>query len=235
MTGNALAAVLALLLAAPAALPGDPKPKAAAEKARPAPRTKKEALRSLERIRVSVDFDGTPLAAAVAHIAAVADANIILGPALVAEGGLDARKVTLRLKKVTARQALEFVAQGQSLGIGFVSGVLTVTTPKEARGKPVLRLHALGDLLMPLTDFPAPDLVLRPAGAEKAEEPETARKSAFGDVDDVIDLVKRTVAPGTWEEEGISISSMGEFLVVKQHEDAQDEVGRLLAMLRAAR
>src|SRR5688572_5059888 len=235
MTTKALAAALALLLAAPAALPGDPKPKAAPARVRPSPRTKKEALRFLERVRVSVDFDGVLLADAVAHIAAVADANIILGPALIAEGGLENRKVTLRLKKVTARQALEFTAEGQSLGIGFVSGVLTVTTPKEARGKPVLRLHALGDLLMPLTDFPAPDLVLRPAGAEKTEEPETSRKPAFGDVDDVIDLVKRTVAPESWEEEGISITSFGEFLAVRQYEEFQDEVGRLLVMLRAAR
>jgi hypothetical protein len=232
---KALAAVLALLLAAPSALPGDEKPKAVVAKPRPAPRSKKEALKFLERTTISVDFDGTPLADAVAHVSALAEVNILIGPALRAEGGLDARKVTLRLRKVTTRQALEFVAGGQDLGIGFVSGVLTVTTRKEARGKPVLRLHALGDLLMPLTDFPAPDLVLRPAGAERVVGEETSRKPAFGDADEAIDLIRRTVGEGTWEEEGVSLSVMGEFLVVNQYEEFQDEVGRLLALLRSCR
>lgn len=243
MNGKTLAAALALLLAASPALSGDDKakekekPKAvpAEAKARPAPRSKKEALRFLERVTVSVDFDGTPLADAVAHLAAVADANILLSAALRSEGGVDAMKVTLRLKRVTARQALEFIADGQSLGIGFASGVLTVTTKKDARGKPVLRLHALGELLMPLTDFPAPDLMLHPAGAERKVEEETPRKGAFADADEIIALIKDTVGAGTWEDEGVSISVMGEFLVIRQYEEFQDEVGKLLGLLRSVR
>jgi len=243
MTRKALAAAFVLLLLSPSALPGDEKPKtedkakaAVAEaKVRPTPRSKKEGLRFLERVTVTVAFDGTPLTDAVAYLATVADANIIIGPALRAEGGVEARKVTLRLKKVTARQALEFIADGQDLGIGFVSGVLTVTTRKEARGKPVLRLHPLGELLMPLTDFPAPDLILRPAGAEKKVEEEVQRKPAFADADAIIELLKKTAGEGTWEDPEVSVSTMGEYLVVKQYEEVQDEIGKLLALLRASR
>ena len=256
MRGIPAAAVL--LLVAASALAGDEKakeapkpvetrkaePKAAEPKAaepkkavaaKPVPKNRREALRFLERITVSVDFDAVPLADAVAHLAAVTDTNLLIGQALRDEGDLDARKVTLRLKKVTARQALEFLVDGQSLGIGFTSGILSVTTKRDARGKPVLRLHALGDLLMPLTDFPGPDLMLKPAGAEAKVEPEEPRKGAFSDADEIMDLIKSTAGSGTWEDEGVSISKMGDFLAVKQYEEVHEEVARLLALLRATR
>src|SRR5690242_21954896 len=102
MARKAIAVALALLLLSSPALPGDekakPKPAVAEAKVRPTPRSKKEALRFLDRVAVSVDFDMTPLADAVAYLATVADANVILGAALRAEGGVDAMKVTLRLK-----------------------------------------------------------------------------------------------------------------------------------------
>lgn len=265
MTRTLLAAVLVLASGAPVALGGDGKeptkdapketpkespkaapketpkelPKAAPKpvevRVAPSPRSKREALRLLERFKVSVDFDQRPIAEAVDYLATVTGTNIILGPALLKEGGVEALKIDLRLKNVTARQVLEFLVDGRDLGIAFQSGVLLVTTKKDARGKPVLRLHALGDLLMPLTDFPAPDLMLHPAGAEKIVEPEEARKPAFGDVDEVIELIKKSVGAGTWEEDGVTISRMGDYLVVKQYEEFQDEVGKLLALLRATR
>jgi hypothetical protein len=127
------------------------------------------------------------------------------------------------------------MADGKDLGIGFQSGVLTVTTRKEARGKPLLRLHPLGDLLLPLRDFPAPDLVLRPAGAEKKEEPETVQKSTWGDAEEILEFVKRTVGEGTWEDPDVSASVMGSFLVIRQYEEVHAEVGALLVLLRASR
>ena len=130
--------------------------KAADVLTRRTPRSRKEGLRILEQIVVSVNFDDVVLGDALSYLSAVTGVNIIVGPALRKEGDADAIRVSLSLKKVSARQVLEFLAEGKGLGIGFQSGVLTVTTLKEARGKPVLRLYPVSDITFPLRDFPGP-------------------------------------------------------------------------------
>ena len=199
------------------------------------PRTKTEALRILENIVVSVNFDETPVKAIVEHLGVLTGVNIILGPALVQEGDPDLIRVSLRLVKVTARQVLEFVAEDRGLGIGFKSGVLTLTTAKDARGKPVLRLYLLSDITMAIRDFPAPDLMLHPAGAELKPEEETETKPAFSEADDILRILKDTVGTGTWEDEGISATVMKEWLVVRQYEEVQRQIAQVLALLRSAR
>jgi hypothetical protein len=199
------------------------------------PRSKAEGLRILGQIVVSVNFDGASLPDALRYLSALAGVNIVVGGALRKEADVDAMKIDLRLTKVTARQVLELVADGKDLGIGFQSGVLTVTTRKEARGKPVLRLYALGDMTMPLRDFPAPDLMLHPAGAETKEEEVVETKHPFGDADEILRMVKDNTGSGTWEDEGVSASVMRDWLVVKQYEEVHAEIGKLLGLLRSAR
>jgi hypothetical protein len=225
----------------PAREPAREKAKEAATPAAPAvkvraPRSKEEALRLLDRIVLpAVTFDATPLRQAVEWLSAATGVNMILGPALLKESDPDAIRLTLTLRKVTAKQVLDLVADGNGLGIGFKSGVLLVTTKKEARGKPVLRLYLVSDITSPLRDFPAPDLLLRPAGSEHSEEPETESKPAFSSADDVLSLVKDNTGEGTWEDGEASASTMGETLVVRQYAEVHAEIADLLAKLRAAR
>lgn len=255
-----VALLAALLLAAPAAVAqeGKPAPKKEDPKAKPTekagakaepkkpapeapppavrtPRTRKEALLILEQVAISVNFDETPLRDAVNHLSVLTGVNMVLGPALIKEGDPDALKVTLRLRALPARQVLELMADSLHLGIGFQGGVLLVTTPKEARGKPVLRLYAIGDLAMPLRDFPAPDLMLKPAGAEVEVEEEKVTKHPFSEPEDLLALVKDHTGTGTWSDEGVSASTLRDWLVVRQYPEVHDEIASLLAMVRAAR
>ena len=99
----------------------------------------------------------------------------------------------------------------------------------------MLRLYAVSDITHPLRDFPAPDLLLRPAGAEHEEEPETESKSAFSSAEDVLTLVKDHCGEGTWEDGEASGGTMGETLVIRQYPEVHAEIARLLAALRSAR
>jgi hypothetical protein len=217
--------------------PKEGKPAAAPAPATAArsPRSRREALRILDQILVSVNFDGTTVGDVVRHLGAVTGVNIVLGPALLKEGDPDLLKVTLRLQKVTARQVLEMTAENLGLGIGFQSGVLTLTTAKDARGRPTLRMYLLSDITMPIRDFPAPDLMLHPAGSERQVVEETETKPAFSDGDDILRLLKDVTGPGTWEDEGISATVMKEWLVVRQYEDVHEQIARVLFLLRSAR
>ncbi len=213
----------------------EPKAKAQEPVAQRTPRTKREALGILDRIEISVDFDGTPLRDAVNYLSTLTGVNLALGPALLKEGDADLLKVTLRLRRLPARRVLELMTDSLGLGIGFQGGVLLVTTAKEARGKPVLRLYAIGDLEMPLRDFPAPDLMLRPAGAEVEVEEEKETKHPYSEPEDLLTLVKDNTGTGTWSDEGVSASTLRGWLVVRQYPEVQEEIAALLAMVRAAR
>ena len=201
-----------------------------------APRSKEEALRILESITLrSVTFDGTPLPQVVSWLGAATGLNLTLGPALVKEGDADAIRVTMTLRQVTAKQVLDLIVEGRGLGVGFHSGIVLVTTAKEARGKPTLRLYAVSDITHPLRDFPAPDLVLRSQGEEREVEQESETKSAFPDADSVLNLVKDHTGEGTWDDGDTSASVMGDTIVVRQYPEVHREIAHLLAMLRAAR
>ena len=200
-----------------------------------APRSRAEALAMLDRIVVSVNFDETPLRDAVNWISTVTGVNVILGPALVKEGDAELLKVSLRLQKVSVRQALDLLVDSHRLGIGFQNGVLTVTTIKDARGRPTLRLYLVSDITFPLRDFPGPDMILRSQGEEREKEVETETKPAFSDPDDILRLLKDNTGEGTWEDEGISASVMKDWILVKQYEEVHDQIARTLALLRAAR
>ena len=222
---------------------GDPSPKDAGKKPAPespavmkrTPRSKAEALRILEHTELSFDFDETPVRDAVTHLSLLTGVNMVLGPALLREGDADLLKVSLRLRKVTGRQALELLTDGLNLGIGFESGVVLVTTVKEARGKPVLRLYPIADLAMVIRDFPGPDLMLHPAGAEVKVEETKEHKGAYSDPDDILRLVKDNAGAGTWDDTDVSASTMRDWLLVKQYPDVHAEIAQLLAMVRGAR
>ena len=51
----------------------------------------------------------------------------------------------------------------------------------------------------------------------------------------IVALIKDHTGSGTWGDEGISASTMGEWIVVKQYAEVHEEIGRLLALLRSAR
>ncbi|HEU4394185.1 MAG TPA: hypothetical protein VFS92_01385 [Planctomycetota bacterium] len=201
-----------------------------------APRSKDEALRILASITLrSVTFDETPLPQVVSWLGAATGLNLTLGPALIKEGDPDAIRITMTLRQVTAKQVLDLIVDGRGLGVGFHSGIVLVTTAKEARGKPTLRLYPVSDITHPLRDFPAPDLVLRSQGDEREVEQESETKSAFPDADSVLNLVKDHTGEGTWDDGDTSASVMGDTIVVRQYAEVHREIAHLLAMLRAAR
>jgi hypothetical protein len=202
---------------------------------RPAPKDLDEALRRLSRVKVTVKFKDTPFAEAVDYVRRVAGFNVMVSPVLSAKG-LDAiQPITMTLNDVSLKQLAELVAQFSSTKLKLDGGILQFTTPEDARGKPVLRIYAIGDLTMKLRNFPGPDINLRPSGAEFEDEPETDVENAWSDPQKVIDLIQKTCAEDSWTDKDVSISADEQKLIVKQYPEVHREIGRLIWMLRSAR
>ncbi len=202
---------------------------------RPAPKDQDEALRRLSRVKVTVKFKDTPFVEAVDYVRRVAGFNVMVSPVLAAKG-LDAiQPITMSLSDVTLKQLAELIAQFSSTKFKFEGGILQFTTPADARGKPVLRIYAIGDLTMKLRNFPGPDINLRPSGAEFEDEPETDVENAWSDPQKVIDLIQKTCSLESWTDKDVSISADEQKLIVKQYPEVHREIGRLIWMLRSAR
>lgn len=202
---------------------------------RPAPRDLDEAIKRMGRVRVSVLFKETSFDDVVDYVRRVAGFNVMVAPVLQQKGTEGIKPFTMTLTDVSLRQLAELVAKIAGAGLKFEDGVLQFTTPEDARGKPVLRIFAIGDLTMRLRNFPGPDLNLRPAKAELPDDPETDVPNAWSDPNKVIEMIQKMCGEGTWEDKDVSISADENKLIVKQYPEVQREIARLIGALRGAR
>lgn len=201
----------------------------------PPPRTLDEALRRLDRITVDTDFRDTTLRDAAAFVGRAGRMNAILAPALAASGADALPRIDLKLTRVRLRQVAELLAKTTGTRLVVRDGILQFTTPEDARGKPVLRIHPLGDLTMRIRNFPGPDIRLHLASAEFEDERESDAESAFDDPEEIVDALRRMTGEGTWDDDQVSISADGRRLVVRQYAEVHREIAAFLALLRAAK
>ena len=194
----------------------------------------REALLILKDRRVNFDLKERHLRDVLKFLSDFSGVNIIISPVLTAELDDHDMDVTLKLSKVTVWNALVIILELKNLKLVYRYGLLMVTTPKDARGKPKLRIYSIGDLTVKIRDFPAPDIQIRPSGFE-FDEPEVNEHEAFADPDFIQDLVTQNCGEETWEDEGVSISVSSRRMVVRQYPGVHREIERLLMLLRGYR
>ena len=92
---------------------------------------------------------------------------------------------------------------------------------------------------MRIRDFPAPELMLRPSGAEDwgnvSGSVEEGKEHAFADPEFIMDLVTENTGTGTWEDDGVRISVTNRVLIVRTYPHVHGQIVRLLNLLRAYR
>jgi hypothetical protein len=196
-------------------------------------------LLTLEETVVTVDFKQKPLPEVLRFFSDFTGVNLVVSPRLFDERDEVELEVTLSLRKVSVKTALGIILDLKQLGLVYRYGVLMVTTPQDARGKPVLRIYSIADLTVPIRDFPAPDLMLRPAGTEDFgnifTREEEGAEHAFADPETILDLVSENTGKDTWEDEGVRISVTSRHLIVRTYPSVHREIANLLNLLRAFR
>jgi hypothetical protein len=191
-------------------------------------------LNRLDSTLINIDFKDMGLDEAVKHISRWTGVNLLISPKLRNEIDPADLTITLTLSKITAREALRIILEFKNLGIVWRHGVLMITTRKDARGKPILRIYDIASLTFPIRDFPGPDLQLKPSGTVFDEEEElTERDDPFTDPQFIVDIIQSNVDPDSWDAEGVSIQATGKLLLVKTSATTHVKIARLLAMLRA--
>lgn len=203
--------------------------------ARPAPKDLDDAMRRLARLRVNVQFKETSFTDAVEHVRQLAGFNVIVSPVLQNKGVDGIRPLTMSLRDVTLKQVVDLVAQLSGTKLKYSDGILQFTTPQDARGKPVLKIYSIGDVTMPLRNFPGPDLNLRPSNSDFEDEPESEVPSAWSSSDKIVEMIQKLCGEETWTDADVSISADQNKLIVRQYPEVHREIARLIMLLRASR
>ncbi len=222
------------LLGAPAI--AEPKPKA---KPNPKPDTIKRVKKAksiaalLTTRRVSMSLEKVSLPAFLKFMRASVGINIVLDKARIEKDGgdVDSIEITLKLNDVRAIDALKLALEGQELGLTIKGNVLLITSKKAARGKPILRIYNVSDLLIQLRDFPAPDINIHPSSYEPPEAPEPVVTQNFETSDELAELVRQFTGRETWEDEGVTITVFKRHLFIRTYPAVHNEILRFLAKL----
>lgn len=197
-------------------------------------------LLRLEERLVTFDFEAKPLEEVLRYVSDLTDVNLAVSPLAKEKFSDEELAVTLRLNRVSVKSALAIIVDLKSLGSVYRSGVIFLTTPQDARGKPRLRIYPIGDLTVRIRDFPGPDIMLHPSGSEGAMEnmfgrEEEGQEHAFADPEFIMDLITQNTGPETWEDDGVRYSSNERYLFIRQYDSVHREIVDLLELLRAYR
>jgi type II secretory pathway component GspD/PulD (secretin) len=191
----------------------------------------------LEEEVVGFDFTDTPFTAVVDFIHNVRNINIVVDERI--KGDVDAVTVTLKVNDLSVKNVLDLLlAYGGDLTYVLRDNLVFITRPEFARGQLKLKVHPVGDLTMRITQFIAPNLILKPAGSEFDEDqPQfgkaTEGEAAFTGPDELVELIRTNVGGAdSWDQDGVSINPYGSTIVVTHSAQIQNEVASFLDDLR---
>ncbi|MFN0207268.1 MAG: hypothetical protein ACKVS6_13265 [Planctomycetota bacterium] len=120
-------------------------------------------------------------------------------------------------------------------------GAVVITSVDAALGAPIPHVHDVGDLIFGLTSFQGPRIMnltipggKNRAGGASSENPFGGTLEAVNQIpsEEITNLIKDTIAPGTWEQPGVHIDIFQGQLVVTHSADVQRQVGKFLHELR---
>jgi type II secretory pathway component GspD/PulD (secretin) len=193
--------------------------------------------RKLDTMKIDLAFDNTKLEDILAFIRDVSGLNILLDAAV--RDKVDPEKqLTFKVKDLVLRNVLKLLLSQFGLDFRITEEkVVLLTDPKKAGGGNVLELHDIRDILVKLQDFAGPkvELVSPAAGGGgpltgatfTLDEP---KESSVGE-EQIVDLIKENISPGTWEGDQTIEKTPNQQLLVhappKVHRELREFLGKL--------
>ncbi len=195
-------------------------------------------LNTLNTRTITLPFEGTAFPQVVDYLSASCGVNFVIDPR--AREELDAAEVTLQAEAVTVKDGIDLIllqVSAEGAIVYEISGNVVRFLKKENVKKDMaLRIHPVADLTLGLTDFIPPQITLvgvdedseAPLFGGQAEE----APQPYGTIEELVELVRTSVAPAAWEEGG-TISPQGKNLVVYAPPEVQNQVAQFLDDLRS--
>jgi type II secretory pathway component GspD/PulD (secretin) len=195
--------------------------------------------RKLDTMKIDLAFENTKLEDILAFIRDFSGLNIILDAA-VREKVDPEKAITFKVKDLVLKNVLKLLLAQFQLDYRITEEkVVLLTDPKSAGGGNILELHDIRDILVKLQDFGGPrvELVSPSAGGGgpltgatfTLDEP---KESSVGE-EQIVDLIKENIAPGTWEGEQSIEKTPNQQLLVNAPPRVHRELREFLGKLRS--
>jgi type II secretory pathway component GspD/PulD (secretin) len=185
--------------------------------------------RKIQAITIDVNWTDRPLSEVVDFIRDLANINILID----AEAKAKDVKVTLQLKGVRLKTALNFICQAHDLGTRFEGDVLILTTKEKAAGDVVLEIFDVQDMVMPIKHFPGGEIQFGDeAGTMNIPPPPEDPSPDMSEF--LIELVKTYTGAKVWDDNPkAGIVYQNGTLVVRQTREVQRKIQRILLQYRS--
>lgn len=190
-------------------------------KKRAARRTSATLLKLRKQRVASVTFDDVTLDGAIKWLRVATGHNYVVKKATILKAGIDLDEIRykVQLSDVKLTTLLGILCDPHGLAVVVKDNVVFITTKKASYGKPITRMYAISHITYQKTDFPAPDMNLRPSGWVPTEEytPEVpVEDDPLTDPEAVVELIKQMVASKAWDDnDDWRISASSRWLIVR--------------------
>lgn len=194
----------------------------------------------LRQVIPKMQFDGIQLKDVLDFLRNVSNCPIHVKWAELEKAGITKNsKVNVRLTNVTldkaVRTILDDVAGPGKLGFVVEEGVITISTQADLDRATATRVYDIRDLIRPIRDFESEGLgwpKRKPEVKDKEPDPTESEMA-----EEVMDLIKATVAPDSWPPKGetASMRLLGGQLIITQAPRHHKDILMLLGRLREGR
>ena len=192
------------------------------------PAWRKDIQNQLEQ-EITLDFQDQDLTEVVGFLQKYTNANIVLDPKVIAAAP---PPITLKVEKMKLSNVLAFIMKLTSLNFTLRDEAIYISNAEGLRGDVQMKIYDIRDLTHAMQSFPGPDLdIPEPGGTGATLLPpiETGEKQ---ETSEFIDIIKKVVAPQSWEGNGIDIGEYNGSMVVTHTAEIHAQVETLLRSLR---
>jgi hypothetical protein len=193
---------------------------------------REDAVRKLETLRVTVDFENVKLPEAIDYLRDVSGLNLILLPKAMERDG--EAGIRLKVKDLSVKSVLKLLLSSRGLTISFRDGALVILPKDELQDSTAMRLFDVRALQVRIQDFAGPTVELAGSTSKKPgvvvnfpDEPKVQLPDDF-----LLDMIKANTGGGSWDSNPkAALNLNGGTLVVTQTPSVLREIDQLLNVL----
>jgi len=195
-------------------------------------------LNQLRTRIIDLPFEKQPFPQVREYLTAASGINFVIDAR--AKDDLEAAEISLIANRITVEDALKLImlqaAPEKTVVYEITGNVIRFIKKEHQKRHMVLQIHAVADLVLPLTDFIPPQITQvgvsddsdKPLFGGQSEEAPTQ----FGTIEELMELVGSSVEPDQWDAPATR-TVQGKTLVIYNTPEVQGKVTQFLDDLRA--
>ena len=209
--------LMALLVMAAAAFAGD---------------GREDAVRKLETMKITVDFEDVKLPEAVDYLRDVTGLNLVMLPKAMEKDGDS--KIRLKVKDLSVKSVLKLLLASRGLTATYRDGAIVILPKEDLQDSTAMRMFDVRALQVKIQDFAGPVVELTGANSKKVgavvtllDEPRTTLPDEF-----LLDMVRANTGNGSWDSNSkAAINLNNGMLTVSQTPSVLREIEAFLGLL----